>query len=374
MRSIRRSHVPAALTAVLLLQAVAIATAFASDQCSRESLSPRLIWLSSAIWIPSVDKILAVDPAANELLLYAPDGKGTVIPEPKGEKPSLLTTAGDRVLLKLFDRAVVSLDAKTLGDAPPARVLTSFLKSATTSLGGGPLNAVYQWVGTDQSVLAFGLVRGESLPRGYQPGLFRVPFGGSSAPLDPLLKVYDWDYYLLGYQYLTAIGNTGYFLDLDQGTAKLYEVPSGAAPRLLPGSVPADFRDVPQISAFMRGPKDAPPLYKSLERMKMVTGLYGNPRDGRLYLLAREPAARGAMNWWLFRINPEGGKVEGKALLPTNARHLSVVVSPDTFYLIERGEVNAYGGQEIDTLVAVPTTLLERATLQGTAICPRLRE
>jgi hypothetical protein len=372
------------LTATLVLQG-ALAAAQApvtaqDDRCSRVSLSPAPAWLSSAQWVPPpVGAILAVDAAMSRLLLYTPDGKGSVLPEPPGENPALLTTYGNRILLKLVGRDVVSLDAKTLKDSQPH----SFLKSMKTSLG--PLNAVYQWTGIDHTLLAVGLVRGEKLPRGYETGLFRLPVEGGTAerlrPVDP------WDYYVLGYPFLTSIGTTGYFLEIDKeadhGVASLYEVPPVGASRLLRQAVPADdkaeyhadFREVPKISAEMNGPADAPALYAKLSKMKMITGIYGNASDRQLYVLARDPSPNGLPKWWLFRVDPsKGGAIVGKALLPTTAQHLSIVVSPETFYLIERGEVNRYGGQVINSFVTVPADLLEHAPVQGAEICSRLRE
>jgi len=370
MTSIGRSVVTAAIfSATLFVPAATTASGAPAvargEPCTRQSLSPRPAWLSAAIWVPRAGNILAVDAAMNRLILYTPDGKGTILPEPEGEYPALLTNSGDRILVKLVGKEVVSLDTSL-----SSRRSHSLLESTRTPLG--PLNAVYQWAGVDHQILAFGLVRAPNLPRGYQPGLFRIPTAGR-ADADLLQRVYSWDYYVLGYQYLTSINSGyGYFLNMDKGEARLFEIaPRAVSPQLLPDAVPPGFRDVPPINAKMNGPKDAPALYASLEQMRIVAGIYGGP-DGSLYVLAREPAPKGATDWWLFRI--EKGKVVGKAHLPTAAKHLSIVTAPATFYLIERGDVDSIGGQDINSLVAVPSSLLERALPQGTEICPSLRQ
>jgi hypothetical protein len=329
-------------------------------------LDPRPAWLSDAMWLPRLGKILAVDAGLNRLLLYSSTGKGTIVPEPKGELPTFVAASGDRILLELVDRQVVSLDAE-LGD----RQTRTFLKDVATPLG--LLSEVNQWAAVDDdSMLFFGHVRGANLPRGYQPGLFRISTTASPHAAELLLKVYSWDYYVLGYQYLASLANTGYFLDLDH-EARLYEIAPGTLPRLLPDAVPSTLRSVPPIKAKMNGPSDATALFARLESLRMITGLYGNSVDGKLYLLAREPAPRGVMDWWLYRVDPKLGRVEGKAHLPTRAKHLSVIVSPEALYFIERGDVDALAAQDIHTMVRVPVSLLEHAPLEGAEVCSGLR-
>jgi len=374
--SITRTHLTAVLATVALVHvAFATAPALAGDQCSLQSFSPRPAWISSAIWQAEGNGILAVDAVRSRLILYSANGEGRVVPQPEGEYPALLTTVGGRLLVKLVGRNVASLDASSLAD----HQRLPLLDHVTTPLGS--LDAVYQWAGVEQadgepaSVLAFGLVRGANIqPRGYQPGLFRMPATGSSTA-DLLLPVTAWDYYLLAYPYLTSIKSTGYFLDLDNGEAHLLSVPPGAAkPVAVPNGVPPAFRAVPAISAKLHGPKDSPALYDKLATLKMITGVYGDPYDGKVYLLGRDPVpAKGSIDWWLFRVDPARG-VEAHAKLPTHAEHLSMVISPGAFFLIERGKVNAFGGQDIQHFVTVPTDLLQQALLQGTSVCPSLAQ
>ncbi len=336
----------------------------AAAQCSRVSLSPSPEWLSDVIWAPPVGKILAVDAGLNRVLLYAPDGKGSMVPEPKGEYPSLATYAEGRVLLRVVGGNVESLDPANLG----SRQLVPRLKSVPTEKG--QLKSINQWVGVGDSILAFGHVRAPELPRGVQPGLFRVDAKGAGQ----LLKSVDsWDYYHVGYQYLTAIGPTGYFLDVADSQALLYEVAPGGALRPLSDALPLDLRSMPPIDAKMSGPADAPNLFKQLEHLTMVAGIYGNSADGKLYVLTRKPVPTGGTDWWLYRVDPKDGpqgKILGKTHLPTSANFLSVVVSPESTYLIERGSVDTLGNQAIKSMVAVPAALLQ-GTLQGSEICPR---
>jgi hypothetical protein len=356
----------ALLSGALVLATAAAGAPVVAEDCSRVSLSPPPAWLSDAIWLRGSGKVLAVDAGLNRLLLYSSDGKGTILPEPKGEYPTLLAASGDRILLELVGREVITFDADL-----KERQTATFLKDVATPLG--PLSAVNQWTAVDDSLLFFGHVRGANLPRGYQPGLFRISTTGTAHAAELLQRVNSWDYYVLGYQYLTSFDKAGYFLNLDH-EARLYEIEPGSPPRLLPAAVPPEFRSVPPINAKMNGPADAPALYDKLERLKMLTGIYGNPDDKKLYLLAREPAPKGVTVWWLYRVDPKQGKVEGKAQLPTKAKHLSVVISPKAFYLIERGDLDTLGRQATNTMVTVPVSLIERAPLEGTEVCSQLRE
>jgi hypothetical protein len=383
MAAFRLIRVTFLLASVLLLVVVAAPAAPAENACTRVALDPRPAWLSSLLWLPApLDRILAVDPALNRLLLYGPDGKGSIVPEPPQQFPALVVRAGDRILLKLVGRDLVSLDAKTLQDAKPL----SALKEMRVPELGQPLHAIFQWSGVDKSaLLAFGIVDGDNLRGGSQTGLFKVSLAGNAASL--LRLVPDWDYYVLGYPYLTSVGTTGFFLEFakagDRETVKLYEVSSSGALVLIPHGVPndersayrADFSEVKRVSAAMNGPAGAPALYSKLSKMKMITGIYGDASDGMLYELAREPVENDVPRWWLFRVSPaNGGSVLGKVLLPTTAKHVSMVISPGNFYFFERGDAEPLGGQQINTMVTVPSPALRQATDQGYSICPELRQ
>lgn len=314
-----------------------------------------------------MSKILAVDSALNRLTLYGSDGKGKILTDKL--LPGLLAMSGDRILLKLVGMNAQSFDAKTLEDFRPHAIL----KEIKTPLG--PLVAVYQWLGVDHSLLATGLVVNDKLPKGFQAGLFRFSaVEENSKTAEPVKEIEAWDFLVLGYQYLTSTGgSTSYFLDMDGGSAHLFEIPLGGAARELTNALPPEAVKVPAVNATLNGPKDAPPLFEFLARQQMATGIYGGP-DGNIYVLVRIPAAGGINDWWLFRVSVKGeGAVLGKAHLPSHAQHLSIVVSPDTFYLVERGAVNPYGGQDIERMIAVPASVLERAPLRGINVCSNIR-
>ncbi|HVR06704.1 MAG TPA: hypothetical protein VMW75_01540 [Thermoanaerobaculia bacterium] len=334
--------------------------------CSRVMLQPPPAWLSSALWVPSAGKILAVDTALNRVLLYAPSGHGTVvIDSQQGKLPALLATSEEGILLKMVGRDVVRLDESFR----PAEE-HSVLKDAVSDVGS--VGSIYQWSG-DHSILAYGSIRSPKLPDGYELGFLRIPVSPSGARTEMLMRYADGDYYRLGYQYLATLGTTGYFVRMAPQKAELFAVDADSTrPRLLPNAIPPAFRTPPKLEGSMTGPADAPKFYAQLEGFSIPTGLYAGA-DGLLYLLTRQPGvAAGVTDWSIYRIDPARDRVLNGVSLPTHAKHLSVVVAPSAFYFFERGELSPFGSQRIPSLVAIGAELIARGAPAGSTVCPQL--
>lgn len=340
--------------------------ALAGIECTRVALNYHPTWISSAVAVPS--GVLAVEASRNRLLLILPEN-GTMkdVPLPAGSFPSLLVQAGDKVLVKQVLGDVLSLDSSLAPESSRA-----FLQRAAAT---GEVRAVYQWATTGSSMLAVGLVKPGNTPANV--ALVSVPMTENGGGSKLLMSLPSSDYYLTGYPFLASIGETGYFLRMEKGVgqeATIFAVsPSARRPIPLPGLVPAEFRPVPQLDATLHGPADAKQFFDHLAALKTATGLYAGP-DGKLYLLAREPSVSpGQTDWWMFRVDPQHGEILGRAQLPTHAHQLTIAVSPQAFYLIERGEVDPSGlKQSIESMVTVPASLLEHAPPDGAAICSQL--
>jgi len=362
-------------SAVGLLAGIALtATALAAPiQCPRVELSispspepPKPNWISSALWANG--KILAVDSALNRLLAISPTGEGTVVQEPKRSMPSLLAKSGRSFILKL-----VGLDALSVGEDLAVGSANGFLRTATNP--EGKVGSIFQWVGLDDSILAFGSLRSPRLlPDGYELGFLRIPVSGAALGtrlIEPPRPPLKGDYYLLGYQYVAALGETGYFLRMESGAqVRLFELPPGAAKATeLPATViPEGFRTAPTFDATMHGPAEAPAVYAHLEQMTLAAGLYGGPDGKYLYLLTRQPGKSSVeTDWQLFRI--ERDRVVGSFTLPTSAPEVTLVFSPETLFVIERADLNASGQQRIDHMLKVPMSLVSRAGLGGAERC-----
>lgn len=327
-------------------------------------------WISSAVFVPSLQRILVVDSALNRLLLFTEGGQGTVIPDREiaqaAKLPSLVAATANGFVLKLVGRDVVTF-------GPDLRLAAQSKSLVAAAPGGqGTLGSIYQWTVAGPSIVAYGSIRSANFPDGYQLGFLRTPLPDHPGVTEMLMPFEDGTYYVYGNQYLSSVGSTAYFLRMGMGKrATLFKVPPGASePVPLENAVPDLFRGVQTLKVKMTGPADAPAAYAELEKLKIPAGLCTGP-DGFLYLLTRQPGKlAGRTDWWLHRIDPEDGRVTGKAHLPTNAKHLTVVAGPDRFFLFERGDVNPIGSQVIKSLISVDASVVEHASLEGTEICP----
>jgi hypothetical protein len=370
MRYLRRS--PALMLAILAassaLQA-APAGAAGQAECREVALAMRPGWISSATYVPALHKVLVVDSAMNRLLLVGEDGQVTSLADPEVAKraklPSLVAPTPEGFALKLVDPEILTFDTELR------------LRGAPKSLAaaGGPgrpaVGSISQWTVAGRSIVAYGSLRSPSFPQGYELGFIRAPLDGR-APAEMLQRFDDNSYYVLGYQYVAAIGPVAYFLRLG-GEATLFAAAPSRKPVAVPNPLPPPFRVVPKLQTPFEGPGDAPAHYAEVERLTIPAGLYGGP-DGFLYLLTRQPGkAAGETDWSLYRLNAADGKVLGKGELRTKAKHLTVVPAPDAWYFFERGEPDTIGRQPIGSMVVVPSARLTRTTLAGGALCSEVR-
>lgn len=322
-------------------------------------------WISSAVYVPSLKKILVVDAALNRVVLVDRDGRVTALADPEVAKhaklPGLAAATPEGFVLKLVTPEILQLD-------------TGLHLRATKSLvaagGRGPrLGAVFQMTVAAHSLVAYGSLRFSSFARDFEVGFFRASLS-NPADVEMLLAFGESSYYLLGYEYLAAIGPTAYFLRMGN-EAQLYKAPASRKPVALSNPLPPPFRVVPRLQTRLDGPADAPAHYAEIERLTIPAGLYGGP-DGFIYLLTRQPGkTSGETDWWLYRLSPESGRVLGKGKLPTKARHLTLVPAADVWYIFERGKLDAIGSQRIETLVALPSSSLTTMK-DSTELCPAL--
>jgi hypothetical protein len=323
-------------------------------------------WISSAVYVPSLSKILVIDSALNRVLLVDRDGKVTALGDPAVEKhaslPGFVAATPQGFVLELITPDILQFD-KGL-----------HLRTGPRSLGaagGRPpkVGSVFQMTVAAHSLVAYGALRSSSFAKGFEVGFLRVSLSHPS-DAEMLLRFELNNYYLFGYQYLASIGPTAYFLRMGD-EATLFRVPAGMKPLARSGAVPRQFRRLPKLQTHMDGPADAPAFFAEVEQLTIPAGLYGG-LDGYLYLLTRQPArASSGTDWWLYRLTPEGNRVLGSGQLPTHAKHLTVVPSPDRWFFFERGEVDSIGRQRIETLVAVPSSSL--TTMKpSTELCPAL--
>jgi hypothetical protein len=331
--------------------------------CQRVGLLPVTAqpkWVSSAVFVPTLDKVLLVDPTANALLVVSKAGETATLDKPvtaRADQPALLVRTDDGFLLKLVGSTLLSLDR----DLNLQRTTVLPRLASPSQPVAGPF---YQWTVAGNSIVAYSSLRSQ---QGYTLGFLRLPSADPTGRPEMLKPSPNVDFYGLGYPYLTSLGAVAYFLSME-GTVELYKVPPEGKPVLLPKGVPAAFQTVPTLHSQANVPGDVPALYAEIERQTMPVGLYGGP-DGFLYLLTRKPTGTGSTDWSMYRIDAEG-VVRGVGHLKTVAKNLTVVPSATTWYFIERGDVAKNGRENIASMIEVPSSRLTELTTAGGEVCP----
>jgi hypothetical protein len=337
-------------------------------ECRSLPLGPiRPGWISSAVYVPSLDRLLVVDSSLNRLLLVSGTGQVAKLENEAARRaalPALLAPTGSGFLLKVLDPGLLELDG-SLNVVSEGKVR----ETATATQPG--VGHFYQWTVAGNAIVAYGSIRSPHFQEGYSLGFLRLHLADLTGRPEMLLPFPNLRFYSIGYPYLASLGPTTYFLAMDQ-KAILYRVSEGGKPVAVPlAGLPAELEQVPILKSRMTGPATAPALYEELEAQTMPAGLYGGP-DGFLYLLARRPDGPGRTDWSLYQIDPAGNKIRGLGHLRSNAKHLTVVPSARTWYFFERGDVEPSGRQDIHSMIAVPSTRLAAMTAAGIDLCPEL--
>nr|MDP9122075.1 hypothetical protein [Acidobacteriota bacterium] len=335
-RPLIRSSILTAVTAALLFLTAAGSSAGAAPTppCYRYRLAVRPKWICSAVWVPSLRKILVSDSATNKLLLYSPRGEAGPLPDPRlaaaATLPTLLATSGKGFFLLLVSGEILVLDDHLnltgrhhAWSAGPSR--------------RGQVNWLAQLATTGESIVGYGSLHSFSLSS--LKGFLRMPLAGGRAKM--LLPYSQDSYYTLGHPYLTSIGPSAYALLIGDRQAALMRFTPGHPPVRMRAFPPS--RQVPRITNPM-------------------TGLYST--SGNLYILTRRPGPRATL-WELWKIDPQRDRLLGHSTLPTTAHHLTVVPSEQEWLLFEKDGIDIIGQQTIPTLLTVSYRALESTLASG---------
>jgi hypothetical protein len=348
--------------ATVLFLSLSLAAAMASaassgGSCQRVPLPSDLQWVSSATYVPALNQLLFLNTAKNQIVKVDPATGRTAADEAlmsRVNEPAMIAPAGSGFLLKQVGPTGVTLDSQ-LNVQSQAR----WRAMATATLPvAGPF---YQMTVAGNSIVAYGSIRTEN---DYTLGFIRLPANDVNARPEMLMPFPANRFYALGYQYVTSLGPTAYFITMDR-TAELYKVPAGQRPILLPNAIPAEYRDVSAIRT-VNGADQSADLYRELKEKTIPVSLTGGP-DGYLYLVTRKPGVGGQTSWSIFRLTADG-VVLGMGHLATDAKHLTVVPSPSTWYFIERGDVDGAVHQKVESLLKVPSGRL--TGLVNGEVCP----
>ena len=322
---------------------------------------PQPFWISSAAFVAARDRIAVVDPLRNNLLLVSPKGERTEaydqqLVQPEDQMvPTIIDQTNDGFLLSMVDQRLYMLDS----NLKPKGNAQNLIKASTGPHGTIVTN--YDSVYSRDELLSFGAVR--ECSGKFQFGFFRVPL---KAPTNfEFLKAVSGgylDYYLRGHRYLVGLENGAEYGLIMSPNPVIVQFPAKGAARPL-AVIPDRYRHVPPLKVKPTGPKSEEAMYKELESLTIPVGLYADGgqggRDAFLYLLTREPKGNGETLWNLIQIDPRRGRaVGGPFPLPTTAQHLTIVTSPENWYVFEKGSVEPTGKQPIDSLLVIPSSLI----------------
>ena len=314
-------------------------------------------WISSVVWVPTLNRIAFVDPFQGRLAFYSPTG---ILSLPSDSNllakdnflPALIVGEEANFALKLIGSGYKKLDKNM-------RQIGELDKLGNHRSKHGSV-APYSLAMADDYLVGFGSVDPGLVNGGEGVGFFKVRFAQSSGvdffrPAKDAIK--DADYYLIGHQLVATLGGDSYFVELPSGgePAILRLAKDGKLKTMkLPVEIPRSFHTVRAIETAMASPETAAELFREIEGRSIITGIFPVQEGGDvfIYLMGRAPSNSGT-SWSLFKITSDGRWV-GSVEIPTNANHTTAVVSKDYWFFFEKGRVNASGTQDIKRMLRIP--------------------
>ena len=353
---------PLYILAVVLPQPMTVATA-AEPDCARIEFPLETHYSVSAA--QTTDGDLLVLDFRNERLIRVDlqDGSWGAVGGWAGEilrdrQPVAIRSSGSSVLLEQASPArLVALDPHDLGIRPGM----TYQVNESVGTEGHVLDSMWTWevVGSDVvacSDLYVGTGRVEDQDNWYS-GIVRFPLVAPSQ-YELLLKL-DLDSRTalacrLAMPVIAPLGNKVYLLELTDRPRILVSSPDAPAPRELTGVIPKQFEF---ISQTLRPDEDNSFILQAIEDSIMPIGVFG--WRGELHLLSRSPANDGSgTDWWLTRIDPERELAIGTARIASRALNLMVVPGAERWALIEKGHVDSFEDQDLESVIVVPASEL----------------
>lgn len=332
---------PPSLSLLMLL--VLASDSLGAQSCLRSSVAATGVWLTSAAWDMSGDRLVATDVAGGRLLLFSVDGRRQpdVLRPGKGplefNKPTWVRGHGSGFLLQEGVSRWLRLDS----EGKPAKEIYGALPTELALVHG-------VFVGSQIHGLGY-----QGQPGTPPPGLeflrvtlepFAVIERGEGISFESSEMAYVE---LLGYL-VASLGDRSYALRLG---------PPLRIERLWPtqklNSFPAGFAGLPELPTLPPSPAAIQELYGRLARLKMPVAIHG--WEKALYLLTREPGASGATRWLLHEIDPVADRLVRTLMLPTHAAHLLVAPGERRWAIFEEGPVGSDRYNTFENLLLLPS-------------------
>ena len=212
--------------------------------------------------------------------------------------------------------------------------------------------AIYDFVVAQDQLFGFGPFKTQDRSADFEDtGFFTFSLSGGRPNRGRLLETKspaDRDYFLAGFSYMTAMGPNIYFISMSD------------VPELYRFNLHSDMRPVP-LGFRPMGDQLLPRMVSSREldeALSPTEKIHGFPFDlfvhaGYLYCLTRSPVSDfdnefPQWNWTLTKlgVGSETAVVKGTELLPSRARFVRVLPSPDHLFVLE-GVKSAVGDEDL---------------------------
>jgi tetratricopeptide (TPR) repeat protein len=330
-----------------------------SDGCPTFKLDPAPRWTFSGI-LASDNTLFLADTLGNMILRYEFPQKSKPIEFRSFEhfkSPIVAPSA-----LKLMDRGYILQYGKSLLSLQNEDNTTiwQFDVTAGARSAQGSITSLDNWVIAGDYIFGFSdILFADGV---YKPGLFKAPLrdlGAFTAIPGLTLDQADPEagFYLIGSSYLTAIGNRAFFLAME-ALPVVYELDSHGDSRK---SYPVyKFAEPYKRPGLLQSP-DTIKVLDASAKATMPIGLYSAGRF--LYVIMRIPRTS-AIDWEIFKIDPDQEVLISHRVLPMHSKHLVVIQGSKFWGFLEKGDFDTTGGvhQKIGELWLVPT---ERVTADG---------
>lgn len=338
------------LSILLLVLSVALGgfVAEASAQsCRSLSLTPEPYWVFSGAWSADGSSILLLDVARKSLLSYPVDGGPAAVVMGTGEADD---SPENQLSLIQGDAGGFVLEGpngylQRLGPGlETVEELGWTLDEASREPG---LKSLDSWAVSGDDILLYGDYRHFS-------GTWLSVFAKASLDDPDDLEILEWlparhparRFYLNAQQYLTTLNGKGYFL-LQDDPVSVWEVDllqeGTDSLRRLEGILPSQLSHRVDLPA-PQGVDSVPKLYAAQKQVRSITALFG--QGDHLYLLGREPDGS-ETRWSLTVVDPTSDRVVRTLYLPSRAPHLIVLPGPRYWAVVEKGDVEAFGTQQV---------------------------
>ncbi|MDX1998922.1 MAG: hypothetical protein SF066_14490, partial [Thermoanaerobaculia bacterium] len=224
------------------------------------------------------------------------------------------------------------------------------------SVGGDQtIGSVFSWAATQKHFFGFGNLRSKE---DWTTAFYRIELSGQArasviTELQRFAPERVW--FRLGFPFVTMLGERGCALRITEGPAvSCFDLEASPIREQRLRSFPEELANAPDLKDY-ETPEEFTALLGQVESSTMPAGLYG--WEGDLFLLWRRQLS-GKQEWLISRIDPNDDRIYPPILLPTRATHLMVIPGPVNWAIVEKGRVEQFGVQAVESIKLVSSSYI----------------